>query len=597
MIIIYLIAATPMVLYLFIQSVRKRNLLYVFSASLALSVLSTNLSSLPWTIPILITSTPILVYEFWKNKKVFVFHALLFGISYIFLNISWLFHLVYLTINHTGLTDTLGTYSSPDFIKANIAGTLGTTTLFSPLNGVLNQLEVGLVNKLSVVSYINLVFIAVIVSAGTFIHREKNRILATSYVLGLLSLLISWFLMTPNFSHWGPKVFIWLSLHVPFFTMFRNMFDKFSLTTSFYYALTLGIGLSVLTKHILDKKLHLIAGIILFVTIAMNAYPSLLLRTEHVGVQAKLSGIFNDDFNNLTAYVLKLPNPSRILWLPLNYPTFVNVEDKYFPGHYYSGPSPLRFLANRQDYTGQFSFITSTNIAIGDSIFPMIKDKKYAQFGHMLQLLNARYVIWDKQQLPDSMTSYLYGGDNRFVFKIQTKEFMNEFLGKKLKDFGNRYSLYEINPKYNNDRIYLTDDYNTFPKNLPNVAYEKISDSLYKINLTKIKNSQKLVFLDSYYRDWTLYLEGPKPKAYHKGKNVPVQGFANGWEIDPREIKSDFSSDYYSTNPDGSLNISMKLYFEPEKFNKPIRTISLASFIILGCSQIPLLFKRNNVEV
>ena len=194
------------------------------------------------------------------------------------------------------------------------------------------------------------------------------------------------------------------------------------------------------------------------------------------------------------------------------------------------------------------------------------------------------------------MTSYLYGGESRVLLAWQTDEFINGLLGKKLQDFGTRYTLYEINPRYNNDRIYLTDDYDVFPSILPNVDYEKISDSLYKIRLTNLAQAQKLVFLDTYYRDWTLYLEGSQLKAYRKGENVPVQGFANGWEIDPNDIKRDFSEAYYSTNSDGSINLSATLYFEPEKFNKPIRNISIASFIGLGLSQLILLRRKHGKE-
>lgn len=597
MIVLYLIAVMPGVLYFFVKSVREQNVLYVFSACLVFTILSTNLSSLPWTIPIVIASSPLLFFEFWKAKKTFLLYSLLFGLSYALLNMSWLYHLVYLGFNNTGLTNTLGAFSSPEFIEANIAGILGTSRLFSPLNGAVNQLVIGLKNNLTLASYLNLLFIALIVGAGAVIHREKNAALTTGFIVGLLGLLISWFLMTPNFQNWGPNLFVWLSLLVPFFTMFRNMFDKFALPLAFYYALCLAISLSILSTKLTNKVLHLALGLGLLAIILLNASPLFRVRTEHVGVQAKISDSFNDDFTALAVYVLNLSNPSRILWLPLNYPSFVNVEDKYNPGHYYSGPSPLRLSSKRQDYAGQFSFITSTNIAIGESIFPMIRDKKYAKFGRMVQLLNARYVVLDKQRLPESMTSYLYGGDKRPVLAWQTDEFINELVGKKLQDFGTRYTLYEISPKYNNDRIYLTDDFDIFPQTVPNVVYAKISDSLYKINLTNIAKPQKLVFLDSYYRDWTLYLVGPDSKAYHQGKNVPVQNFANGWEIDPKEIVTDFPSAYYTTNPDGSLNLSLSLYFEPEKFNKPIRTISLAAFVVLGCSQLILLVKRKHVLV
>ncbi|MEK7090984.1 MAG: hypothetical protein AAB887_00570 [Patescibacteria group bacterium] len=598
MIVLFLITAFPGVLYFFIKSVRQRNPLYVFSACLIISIFSTNLSSIPWMLPMFITSTPLLFWEFYKDKKTFFWHAIIFVICYFLLNISWIFHLVYLTIYNTGLVDGLSSYLTPEFLKANIAGILGTSRQYSPLNGVVSQLVIGLTKNLTIVSYVNLIFIFLIVAAGVFIKKERNNILISGFILGLLSLLISWIMLAPNIQTWGPDAFIWLSLRVPFFTMFRNMSDKFALPMAFFYALTLGSSLVILANRFANKALRLIVRCSLSVVILINIYPLLQNRSEHVGVAAKMSGSFNDDFNALADYLLTLKNPSRILWLPLNFPSFINIEDKYNPGHYYSGPSPLRFLSNRQDYAGQFSFISSNDFGIADKIFPMIDAKDFKSFGKLIQLRNARYIILDKQQLPETMKPYLY---NHYSIeygklKMQTEEFVNEFIGKKLQEFGTRYVLYEINPKYNNDRIYLTDSYEIFPKNLPNIEYEKVSDSLYNISLKSISKSRKLVFLDSYYKDWTLYVKGDsETKAYQKGKNVPVQGFANGWEINLDEIIKNFSKGYYTTNMDGSINIKMTLYFEPSKYNKPTRIISAMTFVILGLSQLILLAKRNNV--
>ncbi len=597
MIVLFLVAAFPGVLYFFIKSVRQRNLLYVFTACLIISIFSTNLSSIPWMLPMFLTSIPLLFWEFYKDKRTFLWHVIVFGFCYVLLNISWMFHLVYVTIYNTGLVSGLGSYLTPDFLKANIAGILGTSRQYSPLNGVVSQLIIGLTKKLTIVSYINVIFISIIVLAGLFINKEKNKILTVGYVLGLFSLLISWFMLTPNIQDWGPDTFVWLALRVPMFTMFRNMSDKFALPMSFFYALAFGISMSILSNKFVNNTLRLIVGCLIIIAISVNAYPLFQNRSEHAGVIAKTSA-FNDDFNALAEYLLKMKNPSRILWLPLNFPTFVNVEDKHIPGNYYSGPSPLRLLSNRQDYAGQFSFITSNDFGIADKIFPMIDTKDFESFGKLLQLRNARYVILDKQQLPEAMKPFLYNHYSILYgkLKIQTDDFVSEFIGKKLEDFGNRYTLYEINPKYNNDRIYLTDNYNLFPKDVPNVEYEKISDSLYKINLKSIGKLRKLVFLDSYYKDWTLYIDGgSEPMAYRKGKNDPVQEFANGWEIDPVDIKKNFSEDYYSINSDGSLNLNMTLFFEPSKYNSPIRAVSVGSFIVLGVSQLFLLLKRNNV--
>ena len=566
-IVVYLIATAPGVLYFFIKSVRDRNPLYVFTTCLIFTILSTNLSSLPWSLPILITSLPILIVIFSQSKKTFIFHSILFMISYLLLNLSWIFHLINSSLNNTGIANNLSNLSSPSFIETNIKGILGTSRLFSPLNQVVNQLDSNLVKNFSLLSFLNLIFLVLIVLAGVILPKEKNKTLTIGYIVSLLGLLVSWFLIASNFGIWGPNAFIFLSLKIPFFTMFRNMFDKFSLTLGFYYAFGLAVSLVILLNKVPYKKMFTLLLVGISVLIFINALPLFALRESHEGVRAKVSGTFNDDFNKLVAYLSNLKNPSRVLWLPLNYPTYVSVEDKYNSGHFYSGPSPLRFLANRQDYTGQFSFITASDINIGDKIFPMIKEKKYSDFGKLAQLLNARYVILDKQNLPDSMKPFLYShySEKSGKLKMQTSEFINSLLGKKLQDFGFRYSLYEINPQFNNDRIYLTDDFNIFPKSLPNVEYSKNSSASYTILLKNLSTEQKLVFLDPYYKDWTLYLVGENTSLpYQKGENIVVQNFANGWVVDPSYIKKNFPTGFYKTNDNGSLDVSMSLYFEPE---------------------------------
>lgn len=49
-------------------------------------------------------------------------------------------------------------------------------------------------------------------------------------------------------------------------------------------------------------------------------------------------------------------------------------------------------------------------------------------------------------------------------------------------------------------------------------------------------------------------------------KHVKINGFNNGWTIDPEYIKANYPSEYYRVNADGSLDFNMIVYFQPQSY-------------------------------
>ncbi len=45
-----------------------------------------------------------------------------------------------------------------------------------------------------------------------------------------------------------------------------------------------------------------------------------------------------------------------------------------------------------------------------------------------------------------------------------------------------------------------------------------------------------------------------------------VYDYANQWTIDPDYIKDNYSTDYYTQNPDGSVDLELTLYFKPQSY-------------------------------
>lgn len=579
---IYLLALMPASLFFFSKAVLNKKYIYSIVVALILSVFSTTLNTCPWSIPILIAGIPFFIVLFWFRKRSFVVNTLVLSFVLLVLNMHWIFHFVNSNINNTGIAGSLSYFSTDEFKKENIRGILGVSTLLSPLEPVLVMVDYNFRQNFTLISLKNIIFIMIIVFAGIFINRVTNRKILKFYFVGLIGFLLSWFLFSPNLGNWGPGLFLKFATTLPFATMFRNMWDKFALPFAFYYSALLVCSLFILDKIVKNKKMLNLLLIFVFVVLISDTGSFFKPRTQIEGNTATVSGEFNDDFSNLTNYLQKLENQSRVLWIPMTAPNYVSVEDKFNIGHYYSGLSPLRVLIGRGDYAGRFAFMLPSDVFYGDKLIEMLKQEKYAEFAINMQRMNVGYIVLDKQDLPASMKPYLFDADMKYL-KFQNDALKNELLGQKIKDFGDRYSLYEINTKYLSDRLYLTGSYDVYPKDYSGLQYNKVDSYLYKIQIPDLKDVKKLVFLDPYYKDWVLYLnKSGNSIPFEKGKNTIVQGWANGWEIDPAEIKKGYSELLYEYNADGGINLSFDLYFEPQKYNQLLYPFTIVAYAMVG---------------
>ncbi len=576
----YLVSVVPFTLYFFIKGLKEANIRLIVISTLIFSLFSTTINTLPWSAAVLIVILPFLLYEAFFAKRRFLQYSLLFLVLSILLNFHWIFHFIYQYIHPTGLQTMLEYYSSNDFIKDNIRIITAVSQAYSPLNIPFAQMDNNFFTNYSWFAVIQGLFFVCITLASVFIAKV-NKVYAIPYFVSLSAFLLAWFFFSPDFGSWGREVFLYLSLHVPFFTMFRNMYDKFALPLSLTYALVFAMSLHILLQRI-RPNFFIVLCVGLLIVLGATFVTSTQHLKKNISDSAKFSGTFNDDFTDLVRYLQNQHDPSHVLWVPLNGPTYANIEDKYLSNHFYSGLSPLRVLADMSDYTGRFGFITQSDLFLGDKIFESLEEKEYDTVGKILQQRNAKYIIVDHQKLPSNMHAFMYGGESKKLLTVQGIEFQKTILGQKIKDFGKRYTLYSINPRFGNDKLYLTDDFKSFPQNFNELSYKKVASYQYEIAINNLKDEKKLVFLDPFSKDWVLYLQSDNNKrAYAQAENILVYDYANGWVISPRKIKENYEKEFYTTNSDGSMNLNMRLYFVPQQYNLPIYIISLGTFIIL----------------
>ncbi len=579
-----IVSAMPATLYFFFKSVLEKKIVYTVLSVLIISFFTVKLESTPWSFALLICLIPLFFVVFWNNKKRFITHGSVFIISFILLNMFWLAHLFYPLLPGNKADSNINFYSSSNDSALAYMIKQG-TGIFGATNSLFNERNSALILHVTPLVLLKGIFIIVIVLAGIFLQKT-TKIERKYYLVSLGCFLLAVFLFQPKMGGWGDDVFLFFNAHVPLFSMFRNMYDKFSFALAFMYAFVFYISLIILVKQIKRKELIALLLVIPTVLVIANASQFLFPTYQDNKFSFRISGVLNDDFSNLVDTIKNTHSTSRYLWLPFNYPSYIYVEDKYNKNHFYYGLSVLPMLADTSDYAGYLSFGSIVDPNLGKQIVDLIAQRKYDEVGHLFQILNVKYIIYNKQEIPDEGKAFLYSAN---MLEIQDKNFRNAILGEKIKDFGQRYSLYTINKKYDNEKIYLTQkDKKT------TIKFNRRSDMEYDVWIDNLSTKNKLILQDLYNKNWDIFLIGGDKAVIYKNKSgVPAnKNFANAWDISSQEIKDKFSKTFYSENKDGSINIHIKLYFDQLRIVAPADMISFISYIGLVGYVLVLFIKQ-----
>lgn len=109
------------------------------------------------------------------------------------------------------------------------------------------------------------------------------------------------------------------------------------------------------------------------------------------------------------------------------------------------------------------------------------------------------------------------------------------------------------------------------------IEYDSINPTKKSVAVGSASGPFALNFAESFHPGWELYLEpvkksGGNDVSYLFKKPLPgarhfkLNGYANGWTVDPAYIKNNYSKDYYRENPDGSLDVNLTIYFKPQSY-------------------------------
>ncbi len=571
---IFVVSVSPLLLYLFIRSVRENIYIFPIICALIYSIVSATLITLPWYGAFFFSVLPLLLFELKMHPKIFLKMFIIFLITFILLNFHWIIHIVASQMAQESGSSaiSLGSIQGASRLTANYIAAI--SQLNSVLAQLFQQVRTGWFIPI-IFSPLNAIYLLPILSGGIVFSSIKNHSIRSVYLISIFSFLSTVVLFTPNIDRWSLQLFLLLNEYIPLFPIFKTAYDKFASPLAFQYSFLLALSLYILEKRY--KKITILMCVSVFILIFYSGSMYLFPRHNNEEFSTNISGMLNKDFVNMTSILREMKTGAHFVWLPFTFPSYIYIEDDKLPNHFYSGPSIITPLTNKIDYTGELSFDIPTRPGLFHTIIKGLKEKNYEAIGKLFQELGIRYIILNKQNLPSSAVDYqiwLWGSNK--LDQLQTTDFITHMKGRIIATFGDRYELYEINPAYATDVLYLTTSLSEVQLH-HNLTYVKDNESEYTVTINDTDESMYMVLLEPYYRTWRVYLEDKEGKytvPYLPGMNTLVFGYANAWKIDTAQMRN------MQGYEGGDKPLKLKIIFEPKRLQNIGNFISATGYII-----------------
>ncbi len=512
---IFLLFVVPGCLYLFTAGVKRKQVRLIGASALLYSIFSSTVYSLPWFLPVVITLLPFFGFLAWQYRRHFWNACVVFAGATLLYNFYWIIHFVIPLLFQTGETPLTAALTSRAFQKQNNDLIAALVFLNPPINQMVSHIRTGWGDRMGVtfVQSIGALFLCVILFGGTLLSKAKTQI-RVLYAIALTCLLVAMLFVTPNFGGWSLWLFQFFNDHVPYFGMFRNMYDKFSLAMAFGYAFSLFMALVILGEA-KRRFRYIFVGIVLLLVVG-KAFPYIRPVYNDTVYSTRISGQMNRDFLEMTEYLKNMQTTSRFFWLPMTFPGYVYISDEKNPNHFYVGLSPLQLLSQKSDIAGFYGIQTSVDPELNWNILELLKNRSYEDIGRIFGTQNIGYIIVNHEL----STPEAFARLEKFDFmKLQTGDFQKTILGEKIRDFGSRYSLLAINTKF------------FVPTVSGASAFQKLPDGAYEVMVADAPT--QLVLLEPYNRLWKLEENNGQETVSNKQETISrlAYGYGNAWEI------------------------------------------------------------------
>lgn len=595
-------AFLPFIILLYTKFLEEKHLKYIIYLSIFTSlVISPALTNIGYVFILIIILIIVSLIFLFLKKLTFTSLLKLIIIG----TIIWLLlNLWYLLPQFASISDTVAKATHNDF-----SGSLSILNVISSHASILNILSIqgffSLYDTLggkwyewtwlyteSFLGILSLIFPLILVY--TLLNRLKGTKSNIYYLLGPILIIFGTFLSKGSHEPFG-NFFIYLVQNYPVpFLAFRAAYEKLGILVTLGYLFVLYFFFYLINQKYKRAYLISIVVVVIIIVLGFPIWTGTIFSSGN-GIRPSAMIEIPPDYYEV-ANLLKSDSTALTLSLPLQGNTWLSSnwnEGK----NGYVGIDILRWLTHTPIISG------STGNADLDSFDNNIE---FGFTGEKIEIenlikRNIKYVLVRKDI--NYEWARTYGKEMMKISDLIQKldrsdDFIKKYESKNL-------ALYEVRNEYIKPVI----NSNT------SLLFQMINPTKYKINM-KLKDRRNVFFYRTYNSQWKLYLTPIlitpwcKSFEYYENTQIPkcndnntffegeelsyllkqpifndthevVNGYANGWSIDPEYIRVKYPKEFYKETQDGAIEIEFVLYYKPQSYFYIGLIISGLSF--MGC--------------
>jgi len=426
-----------------------------------------------------------------------------------------------------------------------------------------------------------------VIIIGFFLQKKRYQ----GILLTGIFFFITFFLVTANITSLGLE-FYRLLFYIPGFSMFRHFFIQWAYIYLFFYALLFGQSCFVIASRLKNVVKKILLAVVL-VAWGIGFYPFLSGNLVD-GIQwgsnnVRTAMIMDPRYEDVLAYVRRLPDDGKILMLPLT----DNFNQVVFGlnNAAYVGPSSISILTSKKSFSGYQIFYPNP---IPETIMRLSREEKYKALSQIFSLFNIRYIFHNtdpkiyEAKFPNFPNSYMMTSMPKT--QAEYKEFVKKFPVRQIYENG-PFQMFEFDETVYRPEVYIPDsmyiddmlqkvedqtvsyqsvfidpadckqgkiiaDFCNAKYQPPSVALltTKVNPTRYTIRVKQSESSAPflLVFQNSFHTSWKLSIDERPP--LREDRHVLANKYANAWIITENDRKG-------KTEYSVSLNLEIQKYF------------------------------------
>jgi len=555
------IAGYPTIFFFFLKAIRQKKLKYLIYSSAISLIFSSALSSVPRAFAFLIGmliffATYCILFK--SQLKLVIKYGIIYVLLFILVNFLWFLPWVMLFLPpiHGQLSAALSVSGKEGamFIIKSVAPMMN---IFDTLLNLLSrnliydtraaQMKIaGYTYGLTPLS----IFLPIIIFLPPLLRKKKDLNLKIWFSLAIPTIFLA-YCQTVNVGKMGINLFNLFIRYLPGWAMFRNFNHKFPPAYVFFYSLTLGVSLYIISKSTFKKSVKRTVFVIIFLIVILQALPFIRGNVDNLPFHSDINVTKNVDippyYTDAIRTIDKLEE-GKVLSLPLTFASWSFFKSQENNGMY-TGLSPIFVFTGSNDFNGKYAFEDGERFIPGltSVIREAIQNRNYEFLRKLFGLLNLRYIVYNSEIYENKnlkkVGEYIIWEYNDFQTKDNIKSLIKGISSEEIGKFG-PMSIYELSSKYYYPTIYSTNktilcNRETFvplilthtkyldgkpiflfsqpieenpelkvqsQKKRPEVEFKKVNPTRYVVR-TKASEPFWLVFSEAFHGGWKAYIK------------------------------------------------------------------------------------------